>query len=892
VNNLTQIQALNSSGTSFIAPFVLDPNNGNILYVGAGFGINKYNDATATWTNHLGGVSLTGQYLLAIAVAPNNSNKIYTGAVDGQVWMTTNAGATWTQINTGVTSLPNRAVTSIAVDPTNSDDILVGLSGTGSGHLFRCTNPNGGAARTWTDVSGSSSALPDIPLDCIARDPQVPGSWFVGTDAGVMMTSDSGATWQNASNPLGLPNVHTNFLKIRASDRMMYAATWGRGVWRIQLPFPSIVAGVSASPNPVTGGNNSTGTVTLWQNAGSPGTVVNLSSNNPAAVVPATVTVPTGSKTVTFPITTANSTYSAISATITESLASDPNHSVNLSVTPNNRAQFISQTVPSTMTAGQSYVVTLQYKNIGTTTWDAAHLYRLVSQNPGGNTTWGLNRIPLTNAPVAPGATGTFSATVIAPANTGSYNFQWIPIQDSIPAGFGQLSTNVSVAVTKVADAARFISKTGATTVYAGADFFSTNTMMNVGTNTWKTSTFYSMMSINPVNNVTWGANRIPIPTNVTQVLPGAQVTFSKQVTAPITPGTYTMQWQVDRGGTPFGDTTPLITMSVVAGPDNAQFVTRTVFPTSIAPSGTFPATFTMKNLGTAAWNAANYSLVSIGSNNFGVASIAAGAVASNANGTFTGNFTAPATPGTYTFQYRMQHTATKFGQATPSYTIVVSADAAQYISRTGATTVFAGADFYSTYTMKNTGSTTWTSAAGYYLSISPTTDTKWTATRINVPGSIAPGANLANAALCSAPITPGTYTMQWQMMKNAVPFGELTPLASIVVVAGADNAQFVTQSGFPATIVHGQTFTGSVTMKNIGTGSWAAGTHSLATIATNTFGVASIASGSVAPNANGVFSTTFTAPATPGTYKLQFRMQHTATKFGQASTQVTITVT
>ena len=659
-------------------------------------------------------------------------------------------------------------------------------------------------------------------------------------------------------------------------------------------PPPVFVKSITVSPTTGVGGSPMTGTITLNNPAPTGGITVNLTSSDPALAVPSTATVLAGATTGTFPITVTNNTYAVINVTLIESLVGEPNHTVVVPVYPANRAQFVSQTVPSAMTAGQHYVVSLQYKNTGLTTWDTAHGYKLQSRNATNNTTWGANRILLSNSPVAPGATGIFTYNAVAPLTAGTYNFQWLPIEDSIPAGFGPTSTNVAVVVTKAVDAAQFVSNTGATTVFAGADFFSTNTMKNVGTSTWTTAAFYSMMSVNPNNNVTWGGNRIPIPGSVPSVAPGASVTFSKLCTAPITPGTYTMQWQVDRGGTPFGDKTPLINMVVVAGSDNAQYISSTAFSKSVAPSTAFPVTFTMKNLGTATWSAANYSFVSIGSN-FGVASISAGSVAPNANGTFSGSFTAPATPGTYSFQYRMQHTTTKFGQPTPLFSIVVSADAAQYISRAGAITVNAGADFFPQYTMKNTGTTTWTQASGYSLiAQTPLSNTVWGPNRLLVPSAatVTPGTSVVCTNLCTAPIVPGTYSMQWQMAKASVPFGELTPAQTMTVVNGVDNASFVSNVGVPTSIVVGKTFNATVTMKNIGTDTWGTGTHSLVSIGSNNFGVASIASGSVAPNANGAFTATFTAPATPGTYTFRYRMQNGTTKFGQSSTPVTITVT
>ncbi len=75
----------------------------------------------------------------------------------------------------------------------------------------------------------------------------------------------------------------------------------------------------SISPSVVASGAGSTGTVTLTSAAGSGGAVVSLSSTNPALVnVPASITVPAGAVSATFPIS-ASTTATQASVTITAS---------------------------------------------------------------------------------------------------------------------------------------------------------------------------------------------------------------------------------------------------------------------------------------------------------------------------------------------------------------------------------------------------------------------------------------------------------------------------------------------------------------------------------------------------------------------------------------------
>jgi hypothetical protein len=97
------------------------------------------------------------------------------------------------------------------------------------------------------------------------------------------------------------------------------------------------------------------------------------------------------------------------------------------------------------MTAGEFSTVSITMKNTGNTTWTAGTNYRLGSQNPQDNMTWGLNRVALPND-VPPGATVTFTFDVFAPAKSGTFNLQWRMVQDGVE-WFGPLTPNVAVSV-------------------------------------------------------------------------------------------------------------------------------------------------------------------------------------------------------------------------------------------------------------------------------------------------------------------------------------------------------------------------------------------------------------------------------------------------------------
>jgi Ig-like domain from next to BRCA1 gene len=109
------------------------------------------------------------------------------------------------------------------------------------------------------------------------------------------------------------------------------------------------------------------------------------------------------------------------------------------------QSAYIAQSVPTTMVAGLAYAVSVTMRNTGTDTWTQAGAYRLGSQNPQDNGTWGLGRVDVPTS-VGPGQQVTFNFSVTAPATPGTYNFQWRMLQEGV-TWFGDFTPNQIVTV-------------------------------------------------------------------------------------------------------------------------------------------------------------------------------------------------------------------------------------------------------------------------------------------------------------------------------------------------------------------------------------------------------------------------------------------------------------
>jgi hypothetical protein len=82
------------------------------------------------------------------------------------------------------------------------------------------------------------------------------------------------------------------------------------------------------------------------------------------------------------------------------------------------------------MTPGAKDTATVFAVNTGSTSWTPAGDYRLGSQAPPDNTTWGTARVDLPAARVDPQQQAVFSFPVVAPAAEGRYSFSWQMVRD------------------------------------------------------------------------------------------------------------------------------------------------------------------------------------------------------------------------------------------------------------------------------------------------------------------------------------------------------------------------------------------------------------------------------------------------------------------------------
>jgi len=199
------------------------------------------------------------------------------------------------------------------------------------------------------------------------------------------------------------------------------------------------------------------------------------------------------------------------------------------------------------MQAGQSYPVTVTFKNTGTMTWEptvGGHDF-LLYDYPNLASTFGLYQVTLpTGTSVSPGQSYTFSFTMVAPTTGGTYTQNYRLAWKSV-MWVGQLCTK-QIVVTVPAPNSEFVSDTIPTSMQAGQSYPVTVTFKNTGTMTWEPTVGGHDFLLYDYPNLasTFGLYQVTLPTG-TSISPGQSYTFSFTMVAPTTGGTYTQNYRL-----------------------------------------------------------------------------------------------------------------------------------------------------------------------------------------------------------------------------------------------------------------------------------------------------------------------------------------------------------
>ena len=225
---------LDDAGTNanFIAPFVRDPNDDNIMLAGGASlwrstNVSTENEDDITWSKIKDEVkddNGNSVKISQIAIAEGNSSIVLVGYNNGAVYKSIDATSdtpTWTQIHDD----NGKHVLALMIDKDDHNTFYVGWGGFATGNIQKTTD----GGENWDDIS---NGLPEVPIRSIVRHPVRPDYLYIGTEIGIFTSEDGGATWFAENN--GPANVSVERL-FWYDDKNLVAATHGRGMFMAKV---------------------------------------------------------------------------------------------------------------------------------------------------------------------------------------------------------------------------------------------------------------------------------------------------------------------------------------------------------------------------------------------------------------------------------------------------------------------------------------------------------------------------------------------------------------------------------------------------------------------------------------------------------------------------------
>jgi iron complex outermembrane recepter protein len=211
----------------------VDAKNPSVIYAASTDGIYMSQDWGQSFKRQTWSISSNPTI---VAVDPSDSQKIFVGVQEnngGHLYFTRDGGSTWKEsVVGGEKTYHYLAPLAIAIDPSNSQNIFLGLPllpplggvfvSTDGGQNFKPSN-NG------FDLSVGNSFGTCI-FD-LAFDPTKKGTIFAATWSGLYFSSDLGAHWMNIRGN-AVPNTFTG---MTWANGYLYATTFGEGVLRTPI---------------------------------------------------------------------------------------------------------------------------------------------------------------------------------------------------------------------------------------------------------------------------------------------------------------------------------------------------------------------------------------------------------------------------------------------------------------------------------------------------------------------------------------------------------------------------------------------------------------------------------------------------------------------------------
>jgi photosystem II stability/assembly factor-like uncharacterized protein len=167
--------------------------------------------------------------ITTISESPVTPGVIWVGTNDGNVQVTRDDGAAWTNVASAIPGVPKEThVSRVEASHFSAATAYVTFDGHRTDDHKPYVFVTRDFGRSWTSIAGN---LPPGNVNVIREDPRNPRLLYLGTEYAFYISLDGGREWKRFMN--GLPTVRIDDILVHPRENDLVVGTHGRSIWVI-----------------------------------------------------------------------------------------------------------------------------------------------------------------------------------------------------------------------------------------------------------------------------------------------------------------------------------------------------------------------------------------------------------------------------------------------------------------------------------------------------------------------------------------------------------------------------------------------------------------------------------------------------------------------------------
>ena len=209
-------------------------------------------DGTKPWIEKNDGMT-NYSTIISVSESPVLAGVVWAGTDDGNLQISRDNGATFTEVGKNIGGLPSGALTGenpywisrIEASHFDAATAYVAIDGHRSDDLKPYVFVTRDYGKTWASVSGALPMLGNVQV--IREDPKNAQLLYAGTEFGLFLSMDGGKAWEPFMT--GYPTVRTDDILVHPRDGDLIVASHGRSLWIVDdiTPLQQFAPAVAAA---------------------------------------------------------------------------------------------------------------------------------------------------------------------------------------------------------------------------------------------------------------------------------------------------------------------------------------------------------------------------------------------------------------------------------------------------------------------------------------------------------------------------------------------------------------------------------------------------------------------------------------------------------------------